>query len=69
MAAGWLIDQAGLKGVRAGAAGTYEKQALVLVNHAGKASGTELLAFSAQIQESVLKQFSVKLEPEPVILD
>lgn len=69
LAAGWLIEQAGLKGVRVGAAGTYEKQALVLVNHAAQASGKELQAFSAQIQETVLKHFEVRLEPEPVILD
>lgn len=69
LAAGWLIEQAGLKGVRVGAAGTYEKQALVLVNHAAEASGKELQAFSAQIQETVLKHFGVRLEPEPVILD
>lgn len=69
LAAGWLIEQAGLKGVRVGAAGTYEKQALVLVNHAAQASGKELQAFSAQIQETVLKHFGVRLEPEPVILD
>lgn len=69
LAAGWLIEQAGLKGVRVGAAGTYEKQALVLVNHATEASGRELQAFSAQIQETVLKHFGVRLEPEPVFLD
>ena len=69
LAAGWLIEQAGLKGVRVGAAGTYEKQALVLVNHAAQASGKELQAFSAQIEETVLKHFGVRLEPEPVILD
>lgn len=69
LAAGWLIEQAGLKGVRVGAAGTYEKQALVLVNHAAEASGRELQAFSAQIQETVLKHFGVRLEPEPVFLD
>lgn len=69
LAAGWLIEQAGLKGVRVGAAGTYEKQALVLVNHAAEASGRELQAFSEQIQETVLKHFGVRLEPEPVFLD
>ena len=67
LAAGWLIDQAGLKGVRQGDAGTYEKQALVLVNH-GEASGAELWQFAEHIRESVFDLFGVTLEPEPVIL-
>ena len=67
LAAGWLIDQAGLKGVRHGDAGTYEKQALVLVNH-GEASGAELWQFAEHIRESVFDLFGVTLEPEPVIL-
>ena len=68
LAAGWLIEQAGLKGVRDGAAGTYEKQALVLVNHAGQAGGQELLAFAQHIRDEVRAKFGVELEPEPVLL-
>ena len=67
LAAGWLIDQAGLKGIQHGDAGTYEKQALVLVNH-GEASGVELWQFAEHIRESVFDLFGVTLEPEPVIL-
>ena len=69
LAAGWLIEQAGLKGAREGAAGTYGKQALVLVNHEGKASGQELLAFASRIEQAVEGMFGVHLEPEPVTLD
>ena len=69
LAAGWLIEQAGLKGAREGAAGTYEMQALVLVNHEGRAGGKELLTFASRIQEVVWKMFGVHLDPEPVFLD
>lgn len=68
LAAGWLIDQAGLKGVRHGFAGTYEKQALVLVNHDGAADGQALLDFASFVQDTVEEKFGVRLEPEPVVL-
>ena len=61
--AGWLIDRAGLRGTRAGSVGTYARQALVLVNHGG-ATGSEVLAFSEQIQETVRSRFGVQLERE-----
>lgn len=67
LAAGWLIDQAGFRGKREGDAGTYEKQALVLVNH-GDATGQELWLYSQRIERGVFAQFGVHLEPEPVIL-
>ena len=59
----WLIDRAGLKGVRHGEVGTYAKQALVMVNHGG-ASGRDILAFSEFVQQTVKQIFGVELERE-----
>jgi len=67
LAAGWLIDQCGFKGVDDGPVGVYGKQALVLVHHGG-GTGAALLALANRIADAVQAHFGVRIEPEPVIL-
>lgn len=63
LAAGWLIDQAGMKGYVNGRVGVHARQALVLVNIGG-ATGAEVLALAQEVQEAVYNLFSVKIEME-----
>ncbi|MEB3735613.1 hypothetical protein ULF88_19570 [Halopseudomonas pachastrellae] len=67
LAAAWLIDQAGWKGFRDGAAGVHSEQALVLVNHGG-ATGAQILALAARIRADVLTRYGVELEQEPPVV-
>lgn len=67
LAAGWLIEQAGWKGVRQGDAGVHAKQALVLVNYAN-ATGAQILDLAAQIQTDILQRYGVELEIEPNVI-
>ena len=67
LAAGWLIDRAGMKGYREGSVGVHERQALVLVNHGG-ATGGEVIAFAHKVQERVREKFGIEIDTEVNIL-
>lgn len=68
LAAGWLIDQCGLKGHQLGGVGVYSGQALILVN-LGHGQGRELLQLIEHVQQQVKHKFGVLLEPEPNLID
>jgi UDP-N-acetylmuramate dehydrogenase len=63
VSAGWLVEQCGWKGKRAGRVGSHKTQALVLVNYGG-ATGQEILEFSEAIFRSVKKRFGIELSRE-----
>ena len=67
LAAGWLIEACGLKGVVRGRAGVFPRQALVLVNLGG-ATGAEILALAREVQDTVFARFGVSLQPEPALI-
>ena len=67
LAAGWLIDQLGWKGKRAGDVGVHDKQALVLVNHGG-GNGKDVLMLARDISDSVNETYGIELEIEPMVV-
>ncbi len=64
LAAGWLIDHAGWKGVVDGAVAVHCDQALVLVNQAG-GTGGDILRLAGRIQADIQRRFGIDLEIEP----
>lgn len=69
IAAGWLVEKAGLKGVRDERTGmaTWPNQALVLVNERAR-STADLLAFKQMIVDKIQQMFGITLEQEPELL-
>ena len=65
--AGWLIDQAGLKGKGVAPILTHAKQALVLTNHAPHtATQDDIKTAQTLIVQTVQEQFGITLVREPV---
>jgi UDP-N-acetylmuramate dehydrogenase len=62
-AAGYLIDQAGLKGTQVGDAEISEHHANFFVNH-GKAKASDITKLIRIARKSVFKKFGIKLELE-----
>jgi len=67
LAAGWLIDKAGLKGFSEGRVGVHSRQALVLINLGG-ATGSEVIGFARKVQAKVRETFGIEIETEVNIL-
>lgn len=67
LAAGWLIDRAGLKGYTEGHVGVHPHQALVLINTGG-ANGGEVLALARKVQRTVHERFGIEIDTEVNIL-
>jgi UDP-N-acetylmuramate dehydrogenase len=66
--AGYLLDRiCGIKGYKKGNVGTWEKQALCLVNY-GNATTKEILEFAEEVKEKVQKKTGIVLEMEVQIL-
>ena len=65
--AGTLIDQCGLKGLTVGGAQVSEKHAGFVINTGG-ATCADVLAVIRQVQERVLAEKGVRLEPEVRII-
>jgi len=68
LSAAWMIERAGLKGLREGDAAVSEQHALVLVN-LGSARGADIIALARRIQSIVADRFGVMLEPEPRLVE
>ncbi len=66
-AAGELIDQAGLKGLRVGEAEVSSKHGNFIVNK-GNAEASDVLDLIKRIQDTVFERFGVNLEPEVTIV-
>lgn len=69
LSAGWLIEQAGMKGVHDKETGmaTSDKNALVLINEKARSS-QDLINFRNRIVFAVQEKFGITLEQEPELL-
>lgn len=65
--AGWLIEQAGCKGMKVGGAIVSEKHANFILN-IKNATANDIIALALKVYRIVKKKFNIELEPEVQIL-
>ena len=63
LAAGWLIEQVGLKGKQLEKVAVHDKQALVLINN-NNGTGQDVIQLARLIRATVFAKFSLYLTPE-----
>lgn len=68
LAAGWLIEHAGLKGAAVGGARVYDRQCLVIVN-TGSATASDVVELAARVEKTVSDRYGVTLRPEVNFID
>lgn len=68
VSAAWLIDHAGLKGMRIGGAEVYTRQPLVLVNTGG-ATGKDVRELADEVVRKVRTKYYITLKPEVNFID
>ncbi|MGY4676674.1 UDP-N-acetylmuramate dehydrogenase [Pasteurella sp. P03HT] len=68
LAAGWLIDQCGLKGYQIGGAAVHQQQALVLINKQ-HATSSDIVELAHHVRQKVAQRFAVWLQPEVRFID
>lgn len=64
IAAGWLIDQAGLKGKTINDIAVHQNQALVLINTTNNGYGKDLVSLVEEVSNAVSTKFGVELSTE-----
>lgn len=65
--AGWLIEQAGCKGMKVGGAVVSNKHANFIMN-TGQAKSSDILNLAVKVHQKVEKKFNISLVPEVQIL-
>lgn len=68
LSAAWLIDKAGMKGVRCGGAKVYERQPLVIINF-DNATASDVRDLAEKVRLSVRNKFLIDLHPEVNYID
>lgn len=67
LAAGWLIDNCGLKGYEHNGAAIADNNALVLINK-NNCSGKDIIALSTIVKQKIYEKFDVVLEEEVILV-
>ncbi len=68
LAAGWLIEHTGMKGMECGGAIVYPKQCLVIANK-GNATAGDVVRLAEIVKDAVNREFGIRLEPEVNYID